>query len=85
MTEEVHENSNSFLSYFIVYLYRTELQKVDFDDGQLLEILRGKDNQIVALEGQVRKNRTKADVYWIQVLINFEQEDVVRGNLNTWV
>ncbi len=35
--------------------FRTELQKVDFDDAQLLEILRGKDNQIVALEGQVRK------------------------------
>ena len=41
--------------------FRAELQKVDFDDGQLLEILRGKDNQIVALEGQVRKNTMKID------------------------
>lgn len=38
---------------FLFFRYRAELQRPDFDDGQLLEILRGKDNQIVALEGKV--------------------------------
>jgi hypothetical protein len=30
----------------VIHLFRTELQKPDLDDGQLLEILRGKDVQV---------------------------------------
>ncbi len=46
----------SFFSYrqsIFSLAFRTELQKPNLDDGQLLEILRGKDSQIVALETQV--------------------------------
>jgi hypothetical protein len=41
---------------------RTELQKPDFDDGQLLEILRGKDVQIVELENQTRELTKECDM-----------------------
>jgi hypothetical protein len=41
---------------------RTELQKPDFDDGQLLEILRGKDVQIVELENQTREMTKECDM-----------------------
>ena len=52
-----HEND-----VFLIIISRTELQKPDFDDGQLLEILRGKDVQIVELENQTREMTKECDM-----------------------
>ncbi len=46
----------------LILISRTELQKPDFDDGQLLEILRGKDVQIVELENQTRELTKECDM-----------------------
>ena len=42
--------------------YRSQLQNPGLDDGQLIEILRTKDGQIVELESQATENQKLIDL-----------------------
>ena len=54
--------SVSYLVCFYFCYFRTKLQRPEINEGQLLEILRQKDSQIVGLESMDREKQRELDL-----------------------